>query len=186
MSLAVDGNAKLSKALKLHADVLEYVISLSPHDFERLRNPLMRRLMPPRIALARIAKMTQTPLGELLRSIHEAAHIELTDDERRELDALDGSQGHESPPEDAPSWATQPARTVDLLEGDERLDADPMLPISRAVKGARVGEVILIKHKWEPQPLYDIWAKIGVDHFARQVNRDEWWIFIRKTPGLSE
>ena len=179
MPLAVDGDAKLSKALKLHADVLEYVISLNPHDFERLRNPLMRRLMPPRIALTRVAEMTQTPLGELLRRIHEAAHIELTDDERRGLAALGGTPGHGPPPE-APSWATRPARTVDLLESDETLDADPLLPISRAVKGSRVGDVILIKHKWEPQPLYDIWDKIGVDHFARSVGPDEWWIYVRR------
>ncbi|MBE2223127.1 MAG: hypothetical protein IAF02_16415 [Anaerolineae bacterium] len=41
--------SKLSKALTLHADVLPYIISLNPHDFERLNNPLMRQLMPPRI-----------------------------------------------------------------------------------------------------------------------------------------
>ena len=69
MPIAVTGASKLSKALQLHEDVLEYVISLNPHDFERLRNPLMRRLMPPRISLARIARMTDTP--DLLVRIHE-------------------------------------------------------------------------------------------------------------------
>ena len=40
---------RLKEALDLDPRVAEYVISLNPHDFERLRNPLMRRLMAPRI-----------------------------------------------------------------------------------------------------------------------------------------
>ncbi len=61
MSIEVDESSKLSKALRLHPDVLDYIVSLNPHDFKRLYNPLMRRMMPPRISLARVAEMTGTP-----------------------------------------------------------------------------------------------------------------------------
>ncbi len=44
-----------------------------------------------------------------------------------------------------------------------------------------VGTVILIKHKWEPQPLYDVWDRVGVEHFTTQIGDDEWWIVVRKT-----
>ena len=39
---------------------------------------------------------------------------------------------------------------------------------------------ILVKHKWEPQPLYDIWIRTGIEHFAEQQSADEWWIYLRK------
>jgi hypothetical protein len=182
MPIAVTGASKLSKALQLHDDVLEYVIALNPHDFVRLRNPLMRRLMPPRISLARIAKMTVTP--DLLIRIHEIAGISLTDVERAELqDHPDTVEAEPHAP--LPDWITDsPAQTIDLLESDERLDADPMSPIMRAMKAAKPGEVVLIKHKWEPQPLYDIWDKIGVAHCAIKVGppdgTSEWWVYIRR------
>ena len=70
---------------------------------------------------------------------------------------------------------------VDLLAGDERLDTDPFVPLFPALKRMQVGQVLLLKHKWEPQPLYDVWLKLGIEHFALQKSPDEWWIYLRKT-----
>ena len=177
MALLVDGDSKLKKALELHEDVLGYVIDLNPHDFERLRNPLMRRLMPPRISLRRIAAMTNTSLPDLLAGIHAAAHIELADGD---LDGLGDTVVPESPAA-PPDWALpEPAQTIDLLDSDERLDADPMNPIMVSLKAAPPGELLLVKHKWEPAPLYDIWSRTGTDYYAEQRQPDEWWIWIRR------
>ncbi len=51
MSQVIHANTRLNKALELHPQVLDYIVSLNPHDFRRLHNPLMRRLMSPRITL---------------------------------------------------------------------------------------------------------------------------------------
>ena len=37
MAILVDGESRLSQALALHPDVLEYVVGLNPHDFRRLQ-----------------------------------------------------------------------------------------------------------------------------------------------------
>jgi hypothetical protein len=60
---------RLKEALDLDPRVVGYVISLNPHDFERLRNPLMRRLMAPRITLSRVAAMAGVSQEELLERI---------------------------------------------------------------------------------------------------------------------
>ena len=183
--LLVDENSRLSKALALHPEVLDYIVSLNPHDFQRLHNPLMRRLMPPRISLARIARMTDTRVESLLARIHEIAGKPLSNGELLEITARAGSTepSDEAPSREPPDWADgQPKATVDLLASDERLDADPMLPIQQALRTCGPGEFILIKHKWEPQPLYDIWDKQGMEHFASQHGNGEWWIVVRK-PG---
>ena len=183
MAILVDENARLSKALDLHPDVLDYIVSLNPHDFKRLHNPLMRKLMPPRIRLKRIAAMTGTPIAELVAEIHKAAGLPLTEDEKQQIAVrTEADDTPETPgPEEPPPWtAAEPAEVIDLLEADERLDADPMIPITLALRRAAPGAVVVIKHKWEPQPLYDIWDKTGVDHWAAQHGEDEWWIFVRK------
>ena len=84
MPIEVDATSKHAKALRLHPDVLDYIVGLNPHDFKRLYNPVMRRLMPPRITLARIAKMTSTPIVEMLVRIHEIAGCSLTETERKD------------------------------------------------------------------------------------------------------
>ncbi len=183
MPLLLDENSRLSKALSLHPDVLDYIVSLNPHDFQRLHNPLMRRLMPPRISLMRVAKISNTSVVDIVVRIHEIAAQPLSEDERKQIAArvgqtqLEEAESIREPPE----WTNgEPKEIVDLLASDERLDSDPMIPIQQALRGCDPGEFVLIKHKWEPQPLYDIWDKQGLDHFAAQQTSEVWWIFVRK------
>jgi hypothetical protein len=184
MSTIVDENSRLSKALDLHPAVIEYIISLNPNDFSRLRNPLMRRLMPPRITLKRVAVMAGVTVANLLTEIHRIAGKELTPED---VDVISESENEASRlrrnhgDSRRPSWADSAAPVVvDLLPSDEKLDIDPVRPISLAIKANPANTTILIKHKWEPQPLYDVWAKCGVEHFAEQQGPHEWWIYVRK------
>lgn len=182
MPLVVDGETRLSRALALHPDVLDYIVALNPHDFSRLRNPLMRKLMPPRITLSRIAQMTKRPVGEILLAIHDLAALPLTAAERASLAADSPQPPLAAPRPPRPEWTrTSAPVVVDLLPSDERLDADPMPPINRALNTHPIGTVVLVKHKWEPAPLYDVWDPLGIEHFAEQVGPEEWWVHVRKT-----
>lgn len=175
MSLDFDENTKLSKLLKMDESLLEFIIALDPHDFERLRNPLMRKIMPPRITLGRIAVMTGRAPSELLAEID--AFLGLKDERQR----LKSARTLPENPKEKPSWAKgDVTRVIDLLESDERLDADPMLPINEALREVTAGDLVLIKHKWEPQPLYDVWEKMGIAFYAESKSANEVWIYILK------
>ncbi len=176
--------SKLSKALQLHPDVLPYIVSLNPHDFKRLYNPLMRKLLPQRITLARLAQMTDTPLIELLINIHKKAHIRLDAADYQKINQLVSNAGTNPLPQNAaipPDWISGDiSAVVDLLESDDRLDTDPFVPLFPVINHAQEGDVILLKHRWQPQPLYDVWQKIGIKYFSTKVAEDEWWIYILK------
>jgi hypothetical protein len=182
MSLQINGSTKLAKVLKSHPEVLNYIVSLNPHDFERLYNPLMRQLMPPRISLERVAAMTNTPLSTLLARIYEIAGQPLTEAERAELTQTAVANAPPRNPNHPPDWLQEPVTAVvDLLESDERLDTDPFVPLFPVINRAQPGDVILLKHRWEPQPLYDVWQKLKIKHYAVQKSPDEWWIYLLKT-----
>ena len=177
MSATVGPDTRLKKALDLDPRVVDYVVSLNPHDFKRLRNPLMRRLMAPRITLSRVAAMAGVPVGELLEGVAALGGATVQPGYREER--LPRS------PKQAPPWAAgvdpARARTVDLLPMDEALDADPMIPVMREIKALPVGEVLLIKHKWEPQPFYGVWAKMGgLDWFSEHAGDHGWWIWVSR------
>jgi Domain of unknown function (DUF1858) len=171
----ISATTKLAKVLELHPDVLEYIISLDPHDFARLRNPVMRKLMSPRISLGRIAAMTGMTSNALLEQIAvlSGATVELSPTEI--LSTPSSSE--------RPAWvgSSEATRTVNLLPMDELLNEDPMPPVMLEVKKLKPGEVLLIRHKWEPQPFYDIWAKMpGLKWFAQSISDDEWQIWVRR------
>ena len=110
----VDENSRLSKALSLHPDVLDYIVSLNPHDFQRLHNPLMRRLMPPRISLKRVAKITNRPVVDILARIHEIAGQPLSEEDRKKIAARAGltAPDDEAPIQEPPEWTNKEPREV--------------------------------------------------------------------------
>lgn len=171
---SMNGQTKLSEALKYNPDILDYVISLNPHDFERLRNPLMRRVMPVRITLQRLALMLNIPEQEFLNKINTLAGQPLEQAVQTEMPIS---------PMAPPAWFERvdekQIKWVDVLPGDEKLE-DPMPPINIAVNGLKAGEVLGIKHKWQPQPLFDIWSKRGFEYWTRKMDADEWHIFVRR------
>ena len=180
-SSVVTPETRLKEALGLDPGVLDYVVSLNPHDFARLRNPMMRRLMSPRISLGRVAVMAGVPVRELVENVAAigGARTGGLEEERR----LPRS------PVQRPAWmrgvVPDRAPVVDLLPLDDRLDGDPMPRVVRGVKALGLGEVLLIKHRWEPQPFYDVWTKMGgLEWFAERAGDSEWWIWVHRTrPG---
>jgi hypothetical protein len=157
---------------------VDYIVALDPHDFERLRNPILRRYMGSRISLGRVAAIAGIPVADLLDGltrvgdftpVHSNAQVDL-----------------EQSPTTEPDWLRDidpdQLQWVDILPIDEA-HGDPFPPISLAVRQLEPGKVLAIRHRWEPQPLYDIWSKMGLEWFADRVADEEWHIFVHRPPG---
>lgn len=172
----MNGDTRLSEALKASPAVLEYIISLNPHDFERLRNPLLNKVMPPRITLRRISIMVGIPEEELVAKIHE-----LTGLPTEPISAPADRKTLPGSAVDPPEWLKKidlaKIKWVDVTPIDAIL-GDPMPPINIAVNTSKPGEVVGIKHKWEPQPLYDIWHSRNLQFWSKQIEPDLWHIFV--------
>ncbi len=176
MSFTIDGNTRLNKVLDLDPKVVDYVVSLRPHDFHRLRNPMMRRLMSPRISLTRVAAMAEVPLAELLQHIAALGQVTVGDTVVQAL-----PQSSSIRPDWIPTNEANIEQEVDLLPIDETLDTDPMRLVAPAIKALPPNDILRVRHKWEPQPFYDVWSKMGnIVWFAEQKSDDEWWIWVRK------
>lgn len=171
---SMNGDTKLSEALKAGPAVLEYVISLNPHDFERLRNPLLNKVMPPRISLRRIAAMTGIPEADFVAKINELAGCP--------ADApATGSPPLPSSSTQSPDWLAGVDESKIIWVDVTPLDAvlgDPMPPINIAINSGKPGDIIGIKHKWEPQPFYDIWHSRGFKFWSKQLEPDLWHIYV--------
>lgn len=170
------GDTRLSDALAADPSVLDYIVSLNPHDFERLRTPLLRKVMPPRITLRRVAAIAGISECELVSKISELSGVPFrAPAENEPLKAVPVSASEQ------PAWMKdldlEKILWVDVTPIDSEF-GDPMPPINIAVNGSKPGDVVGIKHKWEPQPLFDIWQMRGFQFWTHQEGPDLWHIFV--------
>ena len=54
--MTINANTKIATILKQHPDALDVIVSISPK-FEKLRNPLLRKIMAGRTSLAMASKI---------------------------------------------------------------------------------------------------------------------------------
>jgi hypothetical protein len=87
------------------------------------------------------------------------------------------------PPDWLPPGPVPDVPWVDLRAIDD-VGGDPFPPISLAVRQLPAGGVLGIRHRWEPQPLYDVWGKMHLAWYARPVDGDEWQVFVHRPPGI--
>ncbi len=181
--LRISGETRLNIALDHIPGAVEYIVSLNPHDFARLNNPLMRKLMSPRISLRRVAAMAGISEAELLEHlaalgsvavVRTATPVGLTT-------PLIPPQSPTAPPAWMADVSDDRIQWVDLLPIDDT-QGDPFAPVSIAVKEMAPSTVVGVRHRWQPQPFYDVWARMGIAWFARQVADDEWHIYVYKPP----
>lgn len=146
--------------------------------------PGQRKYMSLRITLRRVAAMAGIEESALLHALAELGNGAISiGDEGRNPAAPSVPQSPQEPPDWMAEVAEEKLHWVDLLSIDHVL-GDPMLPVNLAVRGMQPGEVIGIRHRWGPQPLYDIWQKMGIEWYSRQVRATAgaaaWHIFVHK------
>ena len=137
----------------------------------------MRKVMPPRITLQRVAVMANVSESELLNKINEIAGLANEASGPSRYDHLPGS------PIDKPEWLSiatiKELSWVDLIPIDDVL-GDPMPAVSIAVNTMKPGDVIGIKHRWEPQPFYDIWYARGFEFWAERIEESLWHVYVHR------
>jgi len=181
--MKIASDTRLARVLDDIPGALEYVVGLNPHDFSRLRNPLLRKYMAPRITLGRVAAIVGLPEERLL---HDLAALS--------AGTVEVAAGTTAPREKPQSPASPPAWLTDVDEASlhavnvltiDDVAGDPLPPINAALKRLTPGGVLVIRHRWEPQPLYDVWTKMGLKWFARPTPDDTWEIFVHRPSGVA-
>lgn len=66
---SLSADTRLSLVLDVIPGAPDYIVSLNPHDFGRLRNPVLRRYMSPRISLRRVAAMVGLPETKIVEDL---------------------------------------------------------------------------------------------------------------------
>jgi len=181
--MKVTGEMKIKEVLMINERMIEAFVWLAP-EFERLRNPTLRRLMSGRVTVSQAARVGHVPLSEALYVLNLTAGGDVQQ-LHRELDELP-TDAFRHTPDNPPR---KPRELLGLDDTDSRIrfvdvmhqaecNQDPRPAIMHGLTELRnSNEVLLVRHPFDPIPLRDLFARRGFASWAEERRPFEWYIY---------
>ena len=159
--MTINANTKIASILKSRPDALEAIISISPR-FEKLRNPVLRKLMAGRTSLAMATRLGGCQLKDFFTKLAPLGF---------EIDSQVKPLTDEKVP--VPTFITG-LRKEQLITLDVRpvisSGKDPLNIILEKVKSINAGQVLKIINSFEPTPLILMLQKKGFETYADNIS----------------
>ncbi len=171
---------KISEVLKTYPELLDELIGLSPA-FEKLRNPLMRRVQSRLVTVSQAAGIAGLDPAQVTRQLNQAAGI-------TPPDVAEGGATPAQKPAEKPAWvgSAPVAAELDVRPLMERGE-EPFRVIMSAAREVPPGEALRLIVGFEPLPLYDALAKQGFSNWPTKISADHWVVlFHRDAPPAPE
>ncbi len=155
--MKINANTKIAVIINQHPDALETIVGISSK-FEKLRNPILRKLMAARASIAMAAKIGGCSINIFFEKLQPLGF---------EIDAL--TMPVTEVVREIPAFITS-LKKDQLVELDVRpviaSGKDPLGIITEKVKTIQVGEVLKIINVFEPVPLMKLLQKQGFEVYA--------------------
>lgn len=158
--MLINANTKIAKILKQNEAALDAIISITPK-FEKLRNPLLRKLMAGRTSIAMASKISGCSVHdffEKLKPLGFEVDTEVPIDETDVIPNLPPAFMNTLKPEDITELDVRP-----VIESGK----DPLTPIMETVKTIQPGKAVKVINSFEPTPLIKVLKKKGFDSFIQ-------------------
>lgn len=174
--MLITANTKIAAILKHNPAALEAIISLSPK-FEKLRNPILRKLMAGRASVSMASKIGGCSINDLFNKLQPLgfdadATVPVVAEEKKQ----------------APDTITS-LRPDEIVTLDVRpviaSGKDPLNIILVKFKSLQPGQVLKLLNSFEPTPLMLLLQKQGFNSWANEVNDNlvETWFYRKSAPN---
>lgn len=170
--MTIDANTKINKLLRENPDALEAIISISPK-FNKLRNPLLRKLIASRTSIAQASRIGGCRVDDFFEKL-EPLGFSID----REAAAQQDSSATPIPP------FMHDLRKEDILELDVRpiLEAgqDPFSQILKKANELQARQALLIINNFDPIPLIELLGKRGFQTYTDILSPDLYHTYFYK------
>jgi len=177
--MIINSDTKIAAILKQNPAALDAIVSITPK-FEKLRNPLLRKLMAGRTSIGMASKISGCDITDFFDML-EPLGFEIDDTYKKLLN-------EEKP--DLPSFfnSLKPGQIKEfdvrpIIEEGE----DPLKLIVKKIKSIQPGEALKIINSFEPTPLILLLKKQGFESYVDKIEDQliETY-FYRTAPGSIE
>lgn len=161
--MTINANTKIAVLLKHHPDALDAIISISSK-FEKLRNPILRKIMAGRTSIAMASKIGGCELDDFFEKLKPLG-FEIDSETRPAKEAT----------KQVPKFIAQ-LKKDQCTELDVRLvlasGSDPLTLILEKVNVLPRGYVLKIINTFEPTPLIKMLEKKGFETYTDTIHSD--------------
>jgi uncharacterized protein (DUF2249 family) len=177
--MIINANTKIAAILKHDPKALDAIVSIRKK-FEKLRNPLLRKLMAPRTSLAAASVFGGCTVDDFFSKLEPLGF---------EIDR--NTKAVEKVKKPVPSFITS-LKKEQLIELDVRpvIEAgrDPLNIIMEKLKQVDPGQVLKIINTFEPTPLILLLEKKGFETYVDRISENsvETYFFRSKKTGAAE
>lgn len=169
--MLIDANTRISDLIKQDKNSIDAIASIA-RPLEKLKNPLLRKIMASRVTLAEAAKMGGCQLEDFARVLRPLGFEFST---AKLVDAL--------PEETRPFWLTTlDPKTVEKSDVREMLASgeDPLKQITQRFKKVKAGHSLCIINSFIPTPLVKLLEKDGVKSYTETIQATEFHTYFFK------
>lgn len=163
MIMTINANTRIAPILKYNDNALEAIVSISPK-FQKLRNPLLRKLMAGRTTLAAASKIGGCSIDDFFNKLEPLGFT---------IDR--GTKPVEEAKKPMPAFITSLTKEQ-IIELDVRpvisSGSDPLNLILEQVKAMLPGQVLKIINTFEPTPLILMLKKKGFETYVDMVDHN--------------
>lgn len=159
--MIINANTKIAALLKQHPDALETIISISPK-FEKLRNPILRKLMAGRASIYAASKMAGCDINTFFTKLEP---LGFSSDKQ--------VQAEETKKAELPDFIrAMKKEQITVMDVRPILSTgkDPLTLILDKIKSLQRGEILKIMNTFEPIPLIRLLEKQGFRSYTELIS----------------
>lgn len=160
--LTINANTKIATLLKAHPDALETIISISPA-FNKLRNPLLRKIMAGRASISMASKIGGCSADDFFKKLEPLGFI---------IDRQ--TAAHETAVTNRIPEFFKNIKPEQLVVLDVRpfieTGKDPFTVILESIKTIKHHQVLKLINSFEPVPLIQLLSKQGFEYYVETVD----------------
>lgn len=171
--MTIDRNTKISKILRENEKAVACIAGINKH-FEKLNNPVLRKVLAPRVSVKDAAKIGKVSVNEFLKRL-EKIGFEVV---------YDIGTISEKPESNKPSLDTSKHVTLDVRP-TINAGADPFSEIMGTLKEMKDDETLKLINIFEPIPIIQILQEKGYKTSVEKISENEYHTYFTKNASTS-
>ncbi|PID67939.1 MAG: hypothetical protein CR968_04200 [Flavobacteriia bacterium] len=165
-------NTKISQIIKENPEAIERIASINKN-FKKLKNPVLRKFLAPRVSIADAARIGGVSVKHFLDQLSGLGF----DIEKEEVHTSDGNSDN--------TFAIDENKLV-VLDVRPTIDSgkDPFADIMSAIKKLDKDGILKLVNSFEPVPLINVLTQKGYKTFTQQISPNEFHVFFKAAEAV--
>ena len=168
--MEITSKTKISKLIEFNYEVIDVIASINSN-FKKLKNPVLRKLLAPRVTIENASKIGGVSIEYFMQKLEPLGFIWIDREENNQIKNEDMSENFEVKNERIVELDVRP----DLAQGN-----DPFGKIMAAIATIKDNEILKITNTFEPFPIINVLKQKGFISRVENPSNGLYYIYFKK------